>query len=147
MYAIILLSTAVTVSSQLVEFVAFAAVLAFVTWLMLRLYLPTATKIKAIVSDTAGSLVGLTAESLEGLEVIQAYQHEDYFVNVRFLTPCFCHFLNMETLSLLLIALIAVIVFHVCIPLRKLTIVSTNRIVPRGSSSILVVCAGVHSPD
>ena len=82
MYAIILLSTAVTVSSQLVEFVAFAAVLALVTWIMLRLYLPTATKIKAIVSDTAGSLVGLTAESLEGPEVIQAYQHEEYFVNV-----------------------------------------------------------------
>lgn len=81
-YAIILLSTAVTVSSQLYEFVAFAAVLGVVTWIMLRLYLPTATKIKALVSDTAGSLVGLTAESLEGLEVIQAYQHEDYFVKV-----------------------------------------------------------------
>jgi ABC-type multidrug transport system fused ATPase/permease subunit len=81
-YAIILLSTAVTVSMQLYEFVAFAAALLFVTWIMLRLYLPTATKIKSLVSDTSGSLVGLTAEALEGLEVIQAYQHEDYFVRV-----------------------------------------------------------------
>jgi ABC-type multidrug transport system fused ATPase/permease subunit len=73
------------VSSQLWEFVAFAFVLMVVTIIMLRLYLPTATKIKTLVSDTAGSLVGLTAESLEGLEVIQAFQHEEYFVKVYFL--------------------------------------------------------------
>ena len=64
------------------EFVGFAVVLGLVTYIMLRLYLPTATKIKGLVSDTAGTLVGLTTESLEGLDVIQAFQHEDYFVKV-----------------------------------------------------------------
>jgi hypothetical protein len=82
-YAIILLSTAITVSINIVEFVAFASLLLIMTAVMLRIYLPSATRIKKLRLDTAGSLVGLTAEVLEGLPLVQAYSKENHFVRVR----------------------------------------------------------------
>jgi energy-converting hydrogenase Eha subunit A len=81
-YGMIILSTAVTITIQIKEFVAFAAALVIVTIVMLRLYLPAATKVKHLRSSTAGALVGLTAEVLEGLKVINAYGHQDHFVKV-----------------------------------------------------------------
>jgi hypothetical protein len=40
---------------------------------MLIFYLPAATKLKKHKADSAGTLVGLVAETLEGLNVINAY--------------------------------------------------------------------------
>jgi ATP-binding cassette, subfamily C (CFTR/MRP), member 1 len=82
-YMILLLATSVTVSINILEFLAFAAVLVIVTVVMLNLYLPAATQVKQIRLDSAGSLVGLTAETLEGLPLIQAFGHEEAFVHVR----------------------------------------------------------------
>lgn len=79
-YSLILLSTSVTVSINIPEFAAFAAILVIVTGIMLYLYLPAATQIKKMRLETAGGLVGTTAEVLEGLTLIQAYNHEQYFV-------------------------------------------------------------------
>ena len=79
-YTLILLSTSVTVSINIPEFAAFAGVLVIVTLVMIYLYLPAATQIKAMRVETAGGLVGLTAEVLEGLPLIQAYSHEEHFV-------------------------------------------------------------------
>ena len=79
-YSLILLSTSVTVSINIPEFAAFAGVLLLVTLVMLKLYLPAATQIKKMRVETAGGLVGLTAEVLEGLNLIQAYSHEQHFV-------------------------------------------------------------------
>lgn len=87
MYAFIILSTAVTISSNIQEFIAFAAVLLIVTAIMLRLYLPAATQVKGLRATSAGALVGLSAEVLEGLKVVQAYSHQQHFVKVRFAWP------------------------------------------------------------
>lgn len=87
-YAIILLSTSITVSINIPEFVVFAALLLVMTAVMLRVYLPTATRIKKLRLDSAGSLVGLTAEVLEGLPLVQAYSKEEHFVRVRFPSRC-----------------------------------------------------------
>jgi ABC-type multidrug transport system fused ATPase/permease subunit len=86
-YAIVMMSTAVTVAINIREFLAFAGALVAVTVIMLLLYLPAATQIKEMAARTAGSLVGLTAESLEGLGIIQAYQHEEHFIKVRLCNP------------------------------------------------------------
>ena len=79
-YGFIILSTAVTVSINIFEFIAFLACLLLLTALMLYLYLPAATKMKALRAATAGELVGLAAEVLEGLKLVQAFRHEDHFI-------------------------------------------------------------------
>ena len=47
---------------------------------MLIYYLPAATTLKVLRTNTAGDLVGLVAESLEGLNIIQAMGKTNYFV-------------------------------------------------------------------
>jgi ATP-binding cassette, subfamily C (CFTR/MRP), member 1 len=71
------------VSINILEFLAFAAFLLIMTIIMLRVYLPAATQVKRMRATTAGSLVGLVAETLEGLPLIQAYRHENAFQHVR----------------------------------------------------------------
>ena len=83
MYAFIIFSTAVTISSTITEFIAFAVALVGVTAVMLRLYLPAATQVKHLRAKSAGKVVGLSAEVLEGLKVVQAYRHQEHFVRVR----------------------------------------------------------------
>ena len=70
-YFFVLFATSITVSINIPEFSVFVLVLAFVTGVMLALYLPASTQIKAMKSDTAGGLVSLTCEVLEGLPLIQ----------------------------------------------------------------------------
>jgi len=48
--------------------------------MMLYYYLPAATRLKALRTKTASELVGLVAETLEGLNVIQAFGKNEYFV-------------------------------------------------------------------
>ena len=79
-YGFIILSTAVTVSINIFEFIAFLACLLLLTALMLYLYLPAATRMKALRATTAGELVGLAAETLEGLKLVQAFRHEAHFI-------------------------------------------------------------------
>jgi hypothetical protein len=85
----IILSTAVTITIQIKEFLAFAGLLVIITIIMLKIYLPAATKVKAIRAKTSGALVGLSAEVLEGLKVVQAYCHQNYFVKVCTRDPFF----------------------------------------------------------
>ena len=72
-YGLIMLSTVITVSVTIVYFSIFAGVLIIVTLIMLAFYLPAATQLKKHKADSAGQLVGLVAETLEGLNVINAY--------------------------------------------------------------------------
>jgi hypothetical protein len=48
-YGLIILSTAVTITIQIKEFLAFADALIIVTIIMVRLYLPAATRVKHFV--------------------------------------------------------------------------------------------------
>ncbi|KAG1659734.1 hypothetical protein FOA52_006004 [Chlamydomonas sp. UWO 241] len=79
-YGLIMLSTVITVSTFIYYFACFAGVLIIVTFAMLWYYLPCATKIKAHIVGTQSQLVGLVAETLEGLHVIQAFDKNNYFV-------------------------------------------------------------------
>jgi ATP-binding cassette, subfamily C (CFTR/MRP), member 1 len=79
-YGFILLSTAVTVSIVIPTFAAFAAALVVVSVTALVLYLPAATALKKHRADTAGDLVGLVAETLEGLSVINAFAKRQFFL-------------------------------------------------------------------
>ncbi|KAG1658983.1 hypothetical protein FOA52_008685 [Chlamydomonas sp. UWO 241] len=79
-YGLIMLSTVITVSVFIYYFAIFAGVLIIVTFGMLWYYLPCATKIKAHIVKTQSQLVGLVAETLEGLHVIQAFDKTNYFV-------------------------------------------------------------------
>ncbi|KAG1674667.1 hypothetical protein FOA52_007191 [Chlamydomonas sp. UWO 241] len=79
-YGLIMLSTVITVSTFIYYFAVFAGVLIIVTFGMLWYYLPCATKIKAHIVGTQSQLVGLVAETLEGLHVIQAFDKTTYFV-------------------------------------------------------------------
>ncbi len=47
---------------------------------MLSLYLPAATALKKARSVSGGQLVGLVAETLEGLAVVQAFSKQDFFI-------------------------------------------------------------------
>ena len=80
-YGLIMLSTVITVSTTIYYFSIFAGVLFIVTALMLWYYLPCATKLKAQRVSTQSRLVGLVAESLEGLDVIQAFDKKDFFID------------------------------------------------------------------
>lgn len=62
-------------------FAAFIGGLLIVTVLMVWLYMPAATSLKKLRTDTAGRVVSLVAEVLEGLNVVQAYSKQQYFVN------------------------------------------------------------------
>ena len=55
-YFIVLAATAVTVSINIIEFLAFAAVLFIMTLVMLRLYLPAATQVR-VSSSCAAAIV------------------------------------------------------------------------------------------
>ncbi|KAJ9510651.1 hypothetical protein QJQ45_027539, partial [Haematococcus lacustris] len=79
-YGLIMLSTIITVSTTIYYFSAFAGVLIIVTLIMLVFYLPAATKLKAHRTTTGGALVGLVAETLEGLSVIQAFNKTEFFI-------------------------------------------------------------------
>ncbi len=50
------------------------------TCIMLWAYLPAATALKKARTDSAGALVGLVAETLEGLAVVQAFGKQEYFI-------------------------------------------------------------------
>eukprot|EP00879_Flechtneria_rotunda_P031415 GHRR01034321.1.p1 GENE.GHRR01034321.1~~GHRR01034321.1.p1 ORF type:complete len:287 (-),score=69.88 GHRR01034321.1:257-1117(-) len=79
-YGLIMLSTVITVSVTIPMFSVFAGVLILVTLIMLSFYLPAATALKKQKVETAGALVGLVAETLEGLPIITAFNQNNYFV-------------------------------------------------------------------
>lgn len=79
-YGLILLATTITVSTQIELFSVMSVGLFIVTGLMLFAYLPTATQLKHLRNETAGQLVTLVAEALEGLTVIQAFDKQGYFI-------------------------------------------------------------------
>jgi len=79
-YGLIILATTITVSCTMYYFSIFGGVLIIVTLIMLYFYLPAATCLKSFRTKTASEVVGLVAETLEGLSVIQAFQKNDYFV-------------------------------------------------------------------
>jgi len=81
-YGLIMISTVITVSVTIPLFSAFGGALFIITLMMLWFYLPAATKLKKHKADTSGALVGLVAETLEGLNVINAYDHNLHFVRV-----------------------------------------------------------------
>jgi ABC-type multidrug transport system fused ATPase/permease subunit len=62
-------------------FSVFGGVLILITFGMLALYLPSATKLKHHRVETSGALVGLVSEVLDGLKVIHAFGHTKYFVD------------------------------------------------------------------
>ncbi|KXZ44762.1 hypothetical protein GPECTOR_62g877 [Gonium pectorale] len=80
-YGLILLSTTITVSVTINFFGAFTGFLIIMTLIMLSVYLPAATALKKARAVSGGQLVGLVAEVLEGLGVVQAFSKQDYFIN------------------------------------------------------------------
>jgi ABC-type multidrug transport system fused ATPase/permease subunit len=80
-YGLILISTTITVSVTINFFGAFTGALIFMTLLMLAIYLPAATALKKARNVSGGMLVGLVAEVLEGLNVVQAFNKQDYFIS------------------------------------------------------------------
>lgn len=101
-YGFILLSTAVTVSIVIPTFAAFAAALVIVSVSALVLYLPAATALKKHRAETAGDLVGLVAETLEGLNVINAFEKRQFFLETAEYRIDLHHkaIFNAESLSL-----------------------------------------------
>jgi len=81
-YGLILLATTITVSVTIPLFSALAGGLYVISAIMLALYLPAATHLKKLRMGTAGDLVTLVAEALDGLGVIQAYNKQAYFTHV-----------------------------------------------------------------
>jgi ATP-binding cassette subfamily C (CFTR/MRP) protein 1 len=51
------------------------------TLIMLSIYLPAATALKKARAVSGGQLVGLVAEVLEGLAVVQAFSKQEYFID------------------------------------------------------------------
>eukprot|EP00883_Tetradesmus_obliquus_P000567 jgi/Sobl393_1/10597/SZX72300.1 len=80
-YGLIMLSTVITVSVTIPMFSVFGAVLFCVTGVMLYFYLPAATLLKKQKMETAGDLVGLVAETLEGLPIITAFKQNQFFIS------------------------------------------------------------------
>nr|AXF41555.1 HLA3 protein [Chlorella sp. ArM0029B] len=81
-YGLILCATTITVSVTIPLFSALAGSLFLVSGIMLSVYLPAATHLKKLRMGTAGDLVTLVAESLDGLGVIQAFNKQAYFTQV-----------------------------------------------------------------
>ncbi|GFR49013.1 hypothetical protein Agub_g11034, partial [Astrephomene gubernaculifera] len=79
-YGLILIATTITVSVTINFFAAFTGALILMTLLMLSIYLPAATGLKKTRATSGGALVGLVAETLEGLSVVQAFNKQDYFI-------------------------------------------------------------------
>lgn len=85
------MATTITVSIVIPAFSALAGALFVVSGIMLVIYLPAATHLKKLRMGTAGDLVTLIAEALDGLTVIQAYNKQGYFTQVCVLfRDCFC---------------------------------------------------------
>ena len=80
-YGLIVVATTITVSITINPFAAFIGGLLIVTIIMVWLYMPAATCLKKLRTDTAGRVVSLVAEVLEGLNVVQAYAKQQYFVD------------------------------------------------------------------
>ena len=80
-YGLILIATTITVSVSINFFGAFTAFLIIMTLVMLAIYLPAATALKKARATSGGMLVGLVAETLEGLSVVQAFNKQEYFIN------------------------------------------------------------------
>jgi ABC-type multidrug transport system fused ATPase/permease subunit len=81
-YGLILLATTITVSVTIPLFSAMAGALFTVSGIMLAVYLPAATHLKKLRMGTAGDVVTLIAEALDGLGVIQAYNKQQYFTHI-----------------------------------------------------------------
>ncbi|GLC53728.1 hypothetical protein PLESTB_000780900 [Pleodorina starrii] len=79
-YGLILLSTTITVSVTISFFGAFTGFLIIMTLIMLSVYLPAATALKKTRAVSGGQLVGLVAEVLEGLNVVQAFSKQEFFI-------------------------------------------------------------------
>ncbi|GLI68304.1 hypothetical protein VaNZ11_012665 [Volvox africanus] len=79
-YGLILLATTITVSVTINFFGAFTGFLIIMTLIMLSIYLPAATALKKARAVSGGVLVGLVAEVLEGLNVVQAFSKQEYFI-------------------------------------------------------------------
>ncbi|GIM04284.1 hypothetical protein Vretimale_8859, partial [Volvox reticuliferus] len=75
-YGLILISTTITVSVTINFFGAFTGFLILMTLFMLSIYLPAATALKKARAVSGGQLVGLVAEVLEGLSVVQAFSKQ-----------------------------------------------------------------------
>ncbi|KAG2424609.1 hypothetical protein HXX76_014334 [Chlamydomonas incerta] len=80
-YGLILLATTITVSVTINFFGAFTAALIIMTLIMLAIYLPAATALKKARAVSGGALVGLVAETLEGLNVVQAFSKQEFFID------------------------------------------------------------------
>jgi ATP-binding cassette subfamily C (CFTR/MRP) protein 1 len=81
-YSLILIATTITVSITIPLFSVLACGLFVVSGIMLSLYLPAATHLKKLRMGTAGDLVTLVSEALDGLGVIQAYNKQAYFTHI-----------------------------------------------------------------
>ncbi|KXZ54551.1 hypothetical protein GPECTOR_4g616 [Gonium pectorale] len=79
-YGLILAATTITVSVTINFFGAFTAALIAATLGLLAIYLPAATALKKARAVSGGMLVGLVAETLEGLGVVQAFGKQEYFI-------------------------------------------------------------------
>ena len=79
-YGLIMISTTITVSVNIQFFGAFTGALMVATAIMMYFYLPAAMALKKVRAVTSGALVGLVAETLEGLNVIQAFSKQDFFI-------------------------------------------------------------------
>lgn len=80
-YGVILAATTVLVSISIAMFSVFAGVLVIMTAVMLLLYLPAATQMKAMKAKTAGEVVTLVTEVLEGLNALQTHHQQDLYLN------------------------------------------------------------------
>jgi len=121
-YGLILLSTCITVTaSGIYDFWYFLLGLIVFTSIMVYFYMPAATKLKVVKSDQNSLLVGMVAEVLEGLPVIQAYNKEEYFCNQAGVNADNAHtaLFNQESLNLWLAffcdAFGAILVLGVCV--------------------------------
>jgi ATP-binding cassette subfamily C (CFTR/MRP) protein 1 len=80
-YGLILIATTITVSVTIEFFGAFTGALIIATAIMVYIYMPAALALKKARVGTSGALVGLVAETLEGLNVVQAFGKQDFFIN------------------------------------------------------------------
>jgi ABC-type multidrug transport system fused ATPase/permease subunit len=79
-YGIVLAATVATVCIIFQYFILFAGALFLISVIALYTYLPASTQLKHLSAQSNGSLTGLISEALEGLEVIQAYDKQAYFI-------------------------------------------------------------------
>jgi ATP-binding cassette, subfamily C (CFTR/MRP), member 1 len=101
-YGLILLATVVTVSTVIKLFSIFGGILLLVSGLALLQYLPAATQLKWLTADSSSELTTLVSEALEGLDVLQAYHKQPYFIQEaeKRLNTYHRHYFNSESLNL-----------------------------------------------